>query len=330
MQLAPPAYLNGQPICGLRLTSNLLQGIGADFFGAGGFLSSLRSRSQSVKVRLGALRNLMLTAAGFRREARKFEVGRGTPLAASGAMRWSLAVLFVAGCGSGSPLKPDGGTVTAIEPPSDKSAQPFDVCLGATDCYTGYECYCGVCTKACATSNDCTAGATCPLLSPFMYNCAGTDQSHLDCVIQCSADADCKALGATALCTGGLCRRPTLVTSTDGGGTLTCAERTAQISAEVQATLGPVFDGADRSCKVDGDCVAVGIGNACYESGCGYVDVSMVGAATITAASKAFEDKDCPTFTKAGCVLPIGIYNCPVEGFPACVAGRCQDSIRGI
>ncbi len=220
--------------------------------------------------------------------------------------------------------------MTAIKPESDKGPQPFDVCRSTSECSTGYECYCGVCTKACATSNDCAAGATCPLLIPTMYNCAGTELSHLDCVIQCSADADCKALGATALCTGGLCRRPTLITATDGGGILTCGERMALISAEVQAKLTPVVDGADRSCKVDGDCVVAGIGNACYESGCAYVDVSMAGAATIKAASKAFEDEDCAAFTKAGCVLPVGIFSCPVEGFPTCIAGQCQDSLRGI
>ena len=244
-------------------------------------------------------------------------------------MRWLVVVLLVAGCGSGSPLEPDGGTVTATKPESDKSSQPFDVCLGASDCSAGYECYCGVCTKACDTSNDCTAGATCSVLSPFMYNCPGPAPSHLDCVIQCSADVECAALGSTALCTGGLCRRPTLVTAADGGGMPTCAERTAQMTEEVQATLGPIGDGADRSCQSDADCVAVGIGTACYQSGCGYFDVSMAGAATIKAATMAFEDKDCAAFIEAGCVLPVGIYSCPAEGFPKCVAGKCQDSLRG-
>jgi hypothetical protein len=244
---------------------------------------------------------------------------RGTRLAVTDAMRWpssraSLVFLIVAGCGSSSAVNPDGAA----------RGQAFDVCAAASDCSAGLGCICGICTKPCTASNECAAPATCPALTPDKYDCQ--DRSKDACLITCSNDTDCKTLGSTAVCTGGLCRRPTLVTVVDGG-VLTCAERTAQISSEVQATLSPVIANADRTCKVDADCTQVGIGASCYLGGCGGVDVSSVGSASIMDALKAIEIQDCRAFVAAGCAFSGGIINCPAEGFPTCVSGRCQDSL---
>jgi hypothetical protein len=256
-----------------------------------------------------------MASGGRRRSDVAVYVGLGgTRLAARNDVltRW-LALLFFMGCGS-SPGIGDSGTTTG---------QLFDVCQSVSDCSIGYQCYCGVCTKACNASRECSAGATCGA-SPLMYDCE--DFSTSGCVIECSIDTDCKTLGQAAVCTGGLCRRPTLVTVVDGG-VLTCAERTSQISAAVQATLGPVVASADRTCTTDGDCTEFRMGASCYLGGCGGVDVSMAGAATILAAVKAFDEQNCGAFVEAGCAFAGGITNCPAEGFPTCIAGQCQDSL---
>jgi hypothetical protein len=230
--------------------------------------------------------------------------------------RASVIVLILAGCGgSASPLQSDGAA----------RGQPFDVCIGASDCSPPLECICGICAKPCTTSNVCAAPATCPALTPITYDCQSLSTDA--CLITCSTDTECKTLGPTALCTGGLCRRPSLVTIVDGS-VLTCAERTEQISADFQATLGPVINNADRSCTVDADCTSVGIGASCYLGGCGGVDVSLVGAATISTALKALAEQDCGAFVEAGCAFAGGIINCPAEGYPTCIAGQCQDSLR--
>jgi hypothetical protein len=244
-----------------------------------------------------------------------------------GGMRWSsvaLACLVAAGCGSVTPLKPEGGAGGSGAELTGRG-KLFDVCSEDTDCSAGLSCTCGICTKPCTASNECAAPATCPALSPIMYDCQNL--STAGCLIRCTADADCKTVGPTALCTGGLCRRPTLITIVDGG-VLTCAERTAQISSEVRATLTPVIANADRSCTVDADCTRVGTGTSCYLGGCGGVDVSMSGAAAIASTLKAIEKQYCGAFWEAGCAFSGGIIHCPAEGFPTCVAGQCQDSLR--
>jgi hypothetical protein len=109
------------------------------------------------------------------------------------------------------------------------------------------------------------------------------------------------------------------------GAALTCGDLLAAIKAKVD----PVVTGADRTCKSDADCTAVGIGNLCYGDPCSPVFLSRAGAAVINAELTDIEVHDCDAVEKAGCASGgTGPYNCPLEGVPTCVAGRCQDSLN--
>jgi hypothetical protein len=203
----------------------------------------------------------------------------------------------------------------------------FDVCVGVSGCSPGLECFCGICTKPCMAPSSCVGlahGATCPTTTPWTSACTAPPLLA-ECVIECSTDGDCGALGPTAVCTRGWCRRPLLVTVT-GGAVLTCADR----EAAMKARLDPVVASADRSCMTDADCIRASLVNSCYGSGCTGVSVSAAGAATIAAELTALQNQDCDAAFRAGCVGE-GNTRCPEQGFPACVAGSCQEvpPIRG-
>jgi hypothetical protein len=131
-------------------------------------------------------------------------------------------------------------------------------------------------------------------------------------------DSDCSALGPTGVCTAGLCRRPLLVTTTDGR-VLTCADRTA----EMKAKLEPVVASADRSCMTDADCVQATLWNSCYGTGCNWVAVSSSGAASIAAELATLQSEDCDAAFRAGCAAARG-FSCPTGSPIACISGVCQ------
>jgi hypothetical protein len=143
------------------------------------------------------------------------------------------------------------------------------------------------------------------------------------CAIECSADADCSALGATAICTAGWCRRPLQGGEADGA-VLDCNER----AVAANSRLDPVAASADRACSADADCERVTLSNVCLGDGCTGAYVSHAGATTIRAELTAIETDDCPGALRAGCVGP-GPRSCPAQ-FPAtCVGGRCQEQGSG-
>lgn len=168
-------------------------------------------------------------------------------------------------------------------------------------------------------ANGCSGlavAAMCPDSIPLTSACVEPPVTAV-CVIACSTDGDCGALGPAAVCTVGWCRRPLLVSSV-GGSATTCADR----AAEMKAMLDPVVARADRSCETSADCVRAPLGNSCFGDGCSGVDVSNAGAATIAAELTTLQSQDCDAAFAAGCVGP-GTTNCPEEGVPACVAGQC-------
>jgi hypothetical protein len=202
----------------------------------------------------------------------------------------------------------------------------FDVCLDASGCSAGLECYCGICSTPCMPGG-CTGlpvVATCPNTVPWTSACTGLPLQS-ECAIECTTDADCSTLGSTGVCTAGWCRRPLLVTVVDGG-VLTCADR----MAEMQAKLDPVVASADRSCKTNADCIQARLWNSCYGDGCGGVAVTAAGAAAIAYELNVLQAQECDSAFRSGCV-GVGATRCPEEGGPACVAGQCQEvgPIRG-
>jgi hypothetical protein len=243
------------------------------------------------------------------------------------ALAWLVAVGD--GCGSSAPLEVrDGGDsdVMGVAMPATGN-HPFDVCLNGSGCADGYQCFCGICTKACSAPQECSrlgAGATCPATVPLTSACR--EPLNLGCVIPCVGDGDCTALGlgATAVCTAGWCRRPLLVTMSNGA-VVSCADR----AAAMKATIDPLVADADRSCTTDADCARAYLGNACFGDGCSGVYVSQASAMALSAQQMKLQDQNCDASFKAGCVGP-GLTHCPLRGFPVCVAGLCQDSIHGI
>jgi hypothetical protein len=115
------------------------------------------------------------------------------------ALAWLVAVSD--GCGSGAPLEiSDVGDSSSLGAAmSATRGQAFDVCVNASGCSNGYQCFCGICTKACSAPQECSrlgAGATCPEAIPLTSACQGP--LALGCVIPCADDGDCTALGLGA------------------------------------------------------------------------------------------------------------------------------------
>jgi hypothetical protein len=162
----------------------------------------------------------------------------------------------------------------------------------------------------------CTSSA-CATSIPSTEACAGPPLQS-QCAVTCMADSDCGALGPTGVCTAGLCRRPLVVTTTNGH-VLTCAER----SADIKAKLDPVVASADRSCMTDADCIPATLWNACFSDGCNWVSVSRVGAVSIAAELDTLRTHECDAAFKAGCAEARG-FSCPTGSPIACVSGACQ------
>ncbi|HEX4475352.1 MAG TPA: hypothetical protein VH142_09765, partial [Polyangiaceae bacterium] len=201
----------------------------------------------------------------------------------------------------------------------------LDVCLAASDCSNGYTCDCGVCTKACTATSDCSGlapGATCATSVPVTSLCELTSSIQSPCVIECTTDGDCSGLGSTAVCSAGWCRRPSIVTTSDGA-VVTCDDRAAALRAMLDPIVGSALLSADTSCKVDQDCTTVSLSNACYGDGCDGAYVSQRGATTVSAELAKLQAQQCDTVFKAGCVGP-GPINCPAFPNAGCVNGTCQ------
>jgi hypothetical protein len=196
----------------------------------------------------------------------------------------------------------------------------FDVCVGTSGCLDALECFCGFCSRQCPADGcgGLATGASCSAGFPSSATCLEAPGS--ECVTRCFSDSDCGVLGPTAVCTVGWCRRPLLVSVSDGH-VLTCADR----AAAMKARLDPVVAKADRSCLTDANCVLAPLGNSCYGSGCDAVPVSAVGADAI-AAELATLNQDCDAVFRAGCV-GAGRQNCGLLVAPTCVAGTCQERL---
>jgi polyhydroxybutyrate depolymerase len=79
------------------------------------------------------------------------------------------------------------------------------------NCGEGLACLCGVCTKACTGSSECSEFASnAKCVSVLQSPDAGTDESchqGATCDLSCTRAADCSALGSGYLCEMGYCRK---------------------------------------------------------------------------------------------------------------------------
>lgn len=102
--------------------------------------------------------------------------------------------------------------------PSYGSETHFLVSCDAA-CPEGSDCICGVCTRACSASTECTAldsNAICSALAPRVAEgrCAVTGEGSV-CELNCLTDADCASLSTGFNCQAGVCRSGPRVNATD-------------------------------------------------------------------------------------------------------------------
>ena len=191
----------------------------------------------------------------------------------------------------------------------------FATCTSASDCASGFECWCGICTKTCANDCSANAAATCTAPPPSCNGLPVTDQA-MACAVQCTKDADCKGVGANATCVDSICRGQLAI-----GKNLTCD----QLTSRAQDALQPLRDGADETCSSDADCTEFP-GISCTNS-CSTVTISKSGLARIMSQIDAVDESVCAQFKDQGCrvIEP----SCPFPGVPGCVKGMCQHVVPG-
>jgi len=107
------------------------------------------------------------------------------------------------------------GCQPSPETPQAGSESHFLATCNAS-CADGFDCLCGVCTKACSDSASCSAiypAATCVDVAsrPETSRCEDTSVPAF-CDVACAADTDCSGLGGGFACSGGFCRQRPLAT----------------------------------------------------------------------------------------------------------------------
>jgi hypothetical protein len=92
--------------------------------------------------------------------------------------------------------------------PTNSNTNWLRSCRRDADCGAGVSCLCGVCTRGCGASSECSAAATAcvatgdPTLVP---SCGGESVPAKICAAPCSEDATCHAMRADLTCNGGIC-----------------------------------------------------------------------------------------------------------------------------
>ncbi|HVW25140.1 MAG TPA: hypothetical protein VHC69_07190 [Polyangiaceae bacterium] len=215
-----------------------------------------------------------------------------------------LAVLTAYACGGKSTQS--GGSNTNW----------FATCTSAADCGSGFECWCGICTKTCANDCNANAAAACVAPPPSCNSLPVTDQA-MACAVPCAKDADCKSVGTNATCADSICRGAPVVSKN-----LTCD----QLTSRAQDSLQPLRAGADETCTTDADCTEFP-GVSCTNA-CSTVTISKSGLARIQSQIDAVDGSVCAQFKDQGCTVlepP-----CAFPGVPGCVKGMCQHVLPGM
>jgi hypothetical protein len=197
----------------------------------------------------------------------------------------------------------------------------LDVCRKDADCASGMICECGVCSKHCSKDLDCmmlSASAVCATSIPATSLCDDRKKLEPLCVIECTSNSSCGALGERGVCSSEWCRRASADSVVDGG-LLDCADQRELIRDALQ----PLIDRADRTCNSDSDCQRVTLSNACFGDGCSGEYASRAAAEQLSDMLAALEDEHCPKAFEAGCTGPSRV-SCPLQHTPKCVASSCQ------
>jgi hypothetical protein len=210
----------------------------------------------------------------------------------------------------------------AIAKPPRPKGGLFSVCLDASECADGYACSCdGVCSVPCSRGPDTCgaldAGAACSQGVWLGCDFGGGPS----CLRGCANDDACRLLGEQARCLGGSCKIPQPADDVDGS-TPTCEERFAPINTQVDAAVAS----ADRSCRVDGDCVNASASNSCYGTDCPLLYLSKKGSDHLEALLASLEARSCDAIFRAGCGVRRGQHGCPLILSPACLNGTCRPS----
>jgi hypothetical protein len=129
---------------------------------------------------------------------KRFEGCRQTTVRRGGFTAALAAISVAAACSSPTP---QSGTNTNW----------VKHCASDSDCSTG-ACKCGVCTRECSSSSDCSSldGAKC--ISPSEVS-DGCELHSSICLLECTKDADCSALGSHAVCGKNVCTVPSCLGS---------------------------------------------------------------------------------------------------------------------
>lgn len=99
------------------------------------------------------------------------------------------------------------GACEGDQSPQTSSATHFLEDCGAS-CSAGLSCLCGVCTRPCQGSSECTsvaANATCILTGDAHPTCGSSAPSRV-CDVRCTATADCDGTPGAPVCLSGFCR----------------------------------------------------------------------------------------------------------------------------
>ena len=144
------------------------------------------------------------------------------------------------------------GACSTTAVPTESSETHF---LGSCGdgCGPGLTCLCGVCTRRCETSSECTGiaqNAACVPVSEAHPACTSTEVMSA-CDAPCTSKDDCAALGGSFDCSNGFCRLAspapdaTLEPSAFGPPTVSCTA--SYVGGVVNLELG---SGAEQACAV--------------------------------------------------------------------------------
>jgi hypothetical protein len=140
-------------------------------------------------------------------------------------------------------------------------------------CGDGLQCLCGVCSKACDTSSNCSdLGQSVTCVEHRGDACARVTKS---CDVECGNDADCRGVSSEHTCQAGLCRVPSAPLGIGGSsaGSSGGAGAGSSGSGGAGASAGGGLESACSGCSIE-DCAAPG---ACSnEAACDLVGCSSV------------------------------------------------------
>lgn len=212
----------------------------------------------------------------------------------------------------------DGGTRTC-ESRISEATQAFQAAVDSADrsCRTSADCdrvavgRCGF--SGCSLYPVSNVGASEAMATERSINNAiCTPGRAAGCFSDSGAFINCPVIPAgPPACVAGKCTDDATLVE---GGSLTCDERTAEITQRRTALLATL----DLTCQRDADCVITDFVRCVSQ--CGTL-ATTADVAALASQVSALEADLCTPFTDAGCTAPP--LPCPFPGTAACVKGQC-------